>query len=191
MTECERRCIRNSTCRCPFAPAIVSVTDDKHLGSSLGAVEFLVKPIRREELLAVIRRTGTQCPHPVRTVLIVDDEPHSVETVAESIRTEGYTVLVAQSGAKGIELAVTAQPDLLILDLLMPEMNGFEVVARLRANPLTVKLPILIYTGKDLTEEERTRLTQQVQGIATKPAKDQLLADLARLAAPHRKEPGP
>jgi len=167
---------------------IVSITDDKQLGASLGAVDFLVKPIRREALLAVIQRTGSRRQQAVKTVLIVDDEPQSVEALAESIRAEGYTVLEARSGAQGIELAVTSRPDLLILDLLMPEMNGYEVVARLRANPLTAKLPILIYTGADLSAEERAKLQRQVQGIAAKPAREQLLADLARIAQPQRAE---
>ncbi len=161
---------------------IVSITDDKQLGSSLGAVDFLVKPVRRQELLAAIERTGSRRQQAVNTVLIVDDDPQSVETLAASIRAEGYTVLAAHSGAEGIEAALTSRPDLLILDLLMPQMNGFEVVDRLRTNPLTAKLPILIYTGVDLSAEERTTLHRQVQGIVGKPACEQLLADLARLA---------
>ena len=165
---------------------IVSITDDKQLASSLGAVDFLVKPIRRDELLAIIHRTGALRQQAVRTVLIVDDDPRSVEALAESIRAEGYTVLEARSGAEGIELALTSRPDLLILDLLMPQINGFEVVAHLRANPLTAELPILIYTGKELSAEERTMLQRQVQGIVSKPAREQVLADLAHLAGQRR-----
>jgi len=161
---------------------IVSITDDKQLGSSLGAVDFLVKPVRRQELLAAIELAASQRQQVVNTVLIVDDDPQSVEKLAASIRGEGYTVLAAHSGPDGIKAALTSRPDLLILDLLMPQMNGFEVVARLRTNPLTAKLPILIYTGVDLSAEERTTLQRQVQGIVGKPACKQLLADLARLA---------
>jgi len=95
-------------------------------------------------------------------------------------------VLEARSGAEGIELALTSRPDLLILDLLMPQINGFEVVAHLRANPLTAELPILIYTGKELSAEERTMLQRQVQGIVSKPAREQVLADLAHLAGQRR-----
>jgi len=165
---------------------IVSITDDKHLASSLGAVDFLVKPIRRDELMAVIQRTGALRQQAVTKVLIVDDDPQSVEALAASIRAEGYTVLGTTSGAQGIELALTACPDLLILDLMMPQIDGFEVAARLRANPLTAKLPILIYTNKELSAEERTTLQRQVQGIVSKPAREQVLADLARLAGRHQ-----
>jgi len=182
--------LKSSPQTCDIPVVIVSITDDKRLGASLGAVDFLVKPVRRGELLAVIQRAGALRQHAIRSVLIVDDDPHSVEAVAEAIRAEGYAVLEAHSGADGFKLALTARPDLLILDLLMPLMNGFEVVERLRANPLTADLPILIYTSKDLTTEERARLKQQVQGISAKPAKAQLLADLARIATGALRLPG-
>ncbi len=165
---------------------IVSVTDDLQLGFSLGAVEFLVKPVKRDHLLAVIAKAGKTGGKPVQAVLIVDDEPQAVEAVADVIHAEGYTVLEAQSGAHGLAVATEKLPDLIILDLLMPGMNGFEVVERLRANPRTADVPILIYTSKDLTADERTQLNRHVQGISAKSGGERLLANLARLAVSRR-----
>ena len=161
---------------------IVSITDDKQLGLSLGAVDFLVKPVRREELLEVVRRAGREAGRPVRKVLVVDDEPGSVEPAVELLRGHGCEVEQATDGSAGLERLAGALPDLLILDLLMPGINGFDVVDRLRADPRTERLPVLVYTSKDLTAEERARLSRQVQGITAKPAPDRLLAELKRVS---------
>lgn len=168
---------------------IVSVTDDKRLGFSLGAVEFLVKPVRRQELMAVIRRAGELGRKIIRTVLIVDDDPVSLQPITESVAREGFVVQEALSGAEAIRMASIRPPDFIILDLMMPGMTGFEVVERLRADPRTAAVPILIYTSKDLTADERARLNRHVQGIRAKPARQQLLDDLAELRAASRKSP--
>jgi CheY-like chemotaxis protein len=116
-------------------------------------------------------------------VLVVDDEPGSVEPAVELLRGHGCEVEQATDGSTGLERLAGALPDLLILDLLMPGINGFDVVDRLRADPRTERLPVLVYTSKDLTAEERARLSRQVQGITAKPAPDRLLAELKRVSA--------
>ncbi len=161
---------------------VVSITDDKQLGYSLGAVEFLVKPVNRAALLEVVARAGNAADRKRRTILIVDDEPESVEPVAEVLRQDGHEVLEAVNGPAGIVLAGERKPDLIILDLLMPVMSGFDVVERLRSDPRTAEIPILIYTSKDLTVAECEQLNRHVQGITSKSGREQLLAHLARLA---------
>jgi PAS domain S-box-containing protein len=162
---------------------VVSITDDKHLGFSLGAVDFLVKPVSRRQVLETLSRLVVRREQPIRTVLVVDDEPDSVAALVTAMEGSGITVLEADNGRAGLELAGTHRPDAIVLDLLMPNMTGFEFVERLRAAPATAELPILVYTSMDITAEERARLTRQVQGIASKPQKDLLLGELARLAA--------
>ena len=166
---------------------IVSITDDKQLGRSLGAVDFLVKPVRREELLEVVARAGRAAGRTVRRVLIVDDEPASVEPAAELLRGHGCEVEQAADGAAGLARLDGLLPDLVILDLLMPGMNGFEMVDRLRADPRTAELPVLVYTSQDLAPEERERLSRQVQSITAKPARDRLMAELKRVSEQTRK----
>jgi len=161
---------------------IVSITDDKQLGFSLGAVDFIVKPIGRERLLEAIRKAGEFARHTIHTVLVVDDEPKAVEAIAAQVRAAGFKVFEAFSGRQALELAVDKLPDLMILDLIMPGVNGFEVLDCLRVNPLTFQMPVLIHTAKDLTNEERTHLSRQAQGITHKGAAADLLAELQRLA---------
>jgi len=115
-------------------------------------------------------------------VLVIDDEPLTIEFLTSTIEAAGFKLLCAPDGPRGLELAEQHQPDLVVLDLIMPEMSGFEVVRRLRAHPITKDIPILIYTARDLNEEERRRLTQHVQAIAMKSGKEDLLRELERLA---------
>ena len=130
---------------------------------------------------AVRARAGKE----VQTVLVIDDEPMTVEFLAKSMRNAGYRIVQALGGQEGINLAIRDRPDLVILDLLMPEVSGFEVVRQLRSQPQTRDLPIIIYTAKDLTDEERRGLTHQVQAIAPKSAREELLRELERLAHIH------
>jgi CheY-like chemotaxis protein len=117
------------------------------------------------------------------TVLVVDDEPETVELLTDMLESEDYKVLQAYGGQEGIDLAIEKHPDSIILDLMMPEVNGFDVVQQLRAYPEAMEIPILIYTSKDLTEEDRQRLNSHVQAIASKSAsgKEDLLQALERL----------
>ncbi len=168
---------------------IVSVTDDRQLGFSLGAVEFLVKPVPRDLLIESIRNAGTMAGRTINSVMIVDDEPHAVESLGKAVRTAGFHVSEAASGRQALELAREQPPDLMILDLMMPGMTGFEALDRLRANPLTARMPVLIHTAKDLTLDERQRLQILAQGITQKSASKELLAELRRLAT--KRPPAP
>jgi signal transduction histidine kinase/DNA-binding response OmpR family regulator len=161
---------------------IISISDDLQLGFSLGAVEYCTKPVSRERLLEVLHRAGAALGKDVQTVLVIDDEPMSVEFVTNTIENAGFNVLRASDGLTGLQTAGERRPDLVVLDLIMPGMSGFEVVQRLRSNPETKDIPILIYTARDLNEEERQRLKQHVQAIARKSGKDDLLRELERLA---------
>jgi signal transduction histidine kinase/DNA-binding response OmpR family regulator/HAMP domain-containing protein len=149
---------------------IVSIVDERGQGFALGAAEYLVKPVNRDDLLAALRRltldsAGTARP---AKVLIIDDDPMAVELVETILKPEGYTVLKAMGGEAGLALAQQELPALIILDLLMPELDGFAVVERLRANPATAKLPIVILTSKTMTRQEKERLNGQISYLAHK-----------------------
>ena len=161
---------------------VVSITENQELGLSLGAIEWVVKPVNRSDFLAAVRgafgrRSGTA----TATVLVVDDEPPTVELLTDMLSSQGYRVLAASNGRQGIQLARAERPDLIVLDLLMPEATGFDVVRELRADSDLRETPVLIFTVKDLTPEERERLRGSVQAIVTKGATADLLRELARI----------
>ena len=149
---------------------IVSVLDERGKGFALGASGYLVKPASREDLLATLRRL-TLAPKTVEAppkVLVIDDDPLAVELVEAVLCPLGYTVVKAMGGEDGVALAEQAGPQLIILDLLMPGLDGFAVVERLRAGPATAAIPIVILTSKTMSREEKERLNGQISYLARK-----------------------
>jgi signal transduction histidine kinase/DNA-binding response OmpR family regulator/uncharacterized protein YigA (DUF484 family) len=141
---------------------MVTMLDDRRLGFALGATDYVVKPIDPALLLSVLRRL---CPRLDATVLIVDDEPASRERLARVVRDGGWRPVEAENGAVALERLGTIEPDLMLLDLVMPELDGFAVVARLREDPAWRSLPVVVVTGKDLTAEDRDRLNGSVATV--------------------------
>jgi DNA-binding response OmpR family regulator len=163
---------------------IVSLTEGRELGFSLGAVDWLVKPVNPVTFLAAVRKAiaGTDSAE-AQTVLVVDDEPPTVELLTDMLRTQGLRVLAAHDGRQGVVLARAERPNLIVLDLIMPGLTGFEVVQELRGHPETREIPILIFTVKDLSAAEREQLRGSVQAVVTKGAAGALLRELARVQA--------
>jgi CheY-like chemotaxis protein len=149
---------------------IVSMVDERGKGLALGAAEYLVKPVRRDELLATLRRftprrNGLETP---LTVLAIDDDPLAIELIEATLEPRGYSVLKAHGGAEGVALAASRLPSLIVLDLTMPELDGFAVVERLRADPATAAIPIVILTSKSPSPEEWERLNGRISYLARK-----------------------
>jgi PAS domain S-box-containing protein len=117
----------------------------------------------------------------IRTVLIIEDEPSLAELLARTLVRKGFQVLQAADGRAGVELALARIPQIIILDLTLPECNGVEVVQQLRAHPNTHAIPILVHTGAVLDEEQRQHLAGHVQAITSKTDHSSLLAELDRL----------
>jgi CheY-like chemotaxis protein len=167
---------------------IITVSDDLNRGLALGARRVLQKPFVREELLAALAGLVDARPNgePAR-VLVVDDNVQAVELVATALEAEGCRVMRAYGGAEAIEAARSALPDLVILDLMMPEVSGFEVARALRDSEQTARIPILVLTAKDLTAEDHARLNGDVSAIREKASfsTSELLAELRR-ALPKR-----
>jgi DNA-binding response OmpR family regulator/signal transduction histidine kinase len=135
---------------------LVSVEEQRARGYSLGACEYLVKPIEPDRLVEVVTRTlGTQALG-TGEVLVVDDDAGTRELVSRSLRRAGFSTSEAHSGEDALLKARVSPPILVVLDLMMPNLDGFEVLRRLRAENL--HMPVVVLTGKDLTSEEQSTL---------------------------------
>ena len=148
---------------------VVSVVADNSKGFSLGAALVLQKPIERDALLHGLDRLGLKPAHGREvTVLVVDDDPSAIELLASQLRQNRYAVLAAHGGRAGIELAQRHRPDLIALDLEMPEVNGFDVVEALKSSPETARIPIVVVTAQNLTVADRARLNGHISDIVGK-----------------------
>ena len=156
---------------CRHIPIIVvSITDEKKLGFSLGAVDYFVKPVQKDELVQALKRVylvrGVDERQP--TVLVIDDDPAATDLIQIILENEGYGVLKASGGKDGVEIAEREQPDLIILDLIMPEESGFNVASRLKQIPSTRSIPIIILTSMDIDAETENRLNRYVSALMSK-----------------------
>jgi signal transduction histidine kinase/CheY-like chemotaxis protein len=149
---------------------IVTVVDERGLGLALGAVDYFLKPVDRTALLDRLARytfTTKVKSRKVR-VLAIDDDPTALELIDAALRPEGFDVVLAGGGQEGIDRAVAEPFDLVVCDLLMPDVDGFDVVSGLKGNASTSDVPILILTAHTITEAEKTRLNGQILGIVDK-----------------------
>ncbi len=146
---------------------VVSVVDNAALGRALGAFDYFVKPVDGKALLSRLSQytfTDKAKSEPVR-VLVVDDEPANLDLLEALLKPAGFGVLRARSGQEGIDLGKSQLPDLILLDLIMPGLTGFDVVEALRAEEATRSIPIMVLTAKTLTEDDKTALNGQVAAI--------------------------
>jgi Signal transduction histidine kinase len=148
---------------------IVSITDNRELGLALGAEDYFVKPIDRQRFVQRIKeltmmRISARRP----LLLLIDDDPTVHEMIEDDLIANGYDLMRAYSGQEGIDAAVKNSPDLIVLDLLMPGMSGFEVARQLKERAETARVPIVVLTSKDLSREERERLRLHISAIVQK-----------------------
>jgi signal transduction histidine kinase/CheY-like chemotaxis protein len=168
---------------------VVSMLDERGRGFALGAAEYLVKPVSKDQLLAALYRAAA-IPERKHTVVAIDDDPLAIELVRASLEPEGWTVLGAATGQDGLALIRERQPSAVLLDLLMPGMDGFEVVEALRADPDTKSVPVVILTSKSMTQQDKERLQGRITYVARKTEFDLSgLAGLLRWADTSRRSP--
>jgi signal transduction histidine kinase/DNA-binding response OmpR family regulator len=175
----------------PIPVIVVSMLDERGHGFALGAAEYLVKPVGKEQLLAAVYRAAAM-PERKHTVVAIDDDPLAIELVRASLEPEGWTVLGAPTGQEGLALIRERQPSAVLLDLLMPGMDGFAVVEALRADPDTKSVPVVILTSRSMTRQEKERLQGRITYVARKAEFDLSgLAGLLRWASISRQSPAP
>jgi len=168
---------------------VVSMLDERGRGFALGAAEYLVKPVGKDQLMAALYRAEAM-PERKHTVVAIDDDPMAIELVRASLEPEGWTVLGAATGQEGLALIRERQPSAVLLDLLMPGMDGFEVVEALRADPDTKTVPVVILTSKSMTQQDKERLQGRITYVARKTEFDLSgLGGLLRWASTSRQSP--
>ena len=144
---------------------MVTVEADQSLGCALGAVDYLLKPIDYDRLLTLLQPYRLD---PTPAVLIVEDNPDNREMLRRQLAKAGWRVLEAKNGLQALKVMQSDRPRIILLDLMMPEMNGFEFIRELRQRPKWRSLPVIVLTAKDLTIEERQWLDGQTQRIYQK-----------------------
>jgi CheY-like chemotaxis protein len=162
---------------------------NKDRGNLLGAVDLLTKPVDKDVLLQVLKRNLKD--HWGRNVLVVEDDFGARTLIEAYLKDAGMNVLVAENGEEAEALLGKGLPDLIILDLVMPVMDGTAFLQRLRAHPERVGIPVIICTGKDLTDDDRRRLETQASGVL--PKQDGIEEGLKRILGtllPLRGPPG-
>lgn len=151
---------------------MLSMAGDRSLGYALGADDYLVKPIDRKRMMMVLRKY--QSDPSAGSIMVVDDDTFMREMVRRQLEKAGWQVLEAANGCKALEVMQTTPPQLILLDLMMPEMNGFEFVSELRKHPEWQSIPVIITTAKELTEADRQQLQGNVESIFEKGSGGQL-----------------
>jgi PAS domain S-box-containing protein len=162
---------------------VLSARDERGMAATLGATDYLVKPIDRADLVHVIARFGRVG---VRDVLVVDDDVESRELLARLLGTEGYSVRTAVDGQTGLAEIEREAPDLLVLDLMMPNTDGFSVLQAVREHPTTASLPVIVITALDLSPEQLAWLQQRTAVVLKKSSLrvDHLLSEVTRMFQP-------
>ncbi|MES2164670.1 MAG: response regulator [Pseudomonadota bacterium] len=140
---------------------VISSQVDSNMALAGGAAAVLQKPVSRQQLKGALGGLGLEpVPEHTHTVLVVDDDPKAVEVIAAFLPSPAYAVVRAYGGAEALELASRLRPNLILLDLMMPEVNGFEVVEALQRNEETARIPILVVTAKVVTQQDRAALNK-------------------------------
>ena len=161
---------------------ILTMFDDKEMGFALGASDYMTKPINRDRLVNVLRRHHHGGHQPCQ-VLVVEDEPSIRQMVRRVLEKEGWTVREAENGRAGLQAVAESKPAVILLDLMMPVMNGFDFVRELRKNKDWQEIPVVILTAKDLTVEDRQQLKGNVERVLQKGDynREQLLGEVRAL----------
>ncbi|MBD3677134.1 MAG: PAS-domain containing protein [Rhodobacteraceae bacterium] len=159
---------------------MVTIMEEKKLGFSLGASEYLTKPVQRVELIETIRRLARDPAS--HSILMVEDDADTRAVLRRYLEAEGFSAREAENGKVALAAIREETPSLILLDLMMPEMDGFEFVEVYRATPEWHEIPIVVLTAKILTREDKERLEGWVQGLYSKEEWDvsQIVADIRR-----------
>lgn len=172
---------------CDTPVVIATVIENRNLGYLLGAFDYLVKPIDREALNHTLRRLELNVPS---RALIVDDDEGSRLLVRSALERQGWTVVEAEDGLLGLQALDQTQPELIVVDLLMPRLDGFGFAGAVRSKPEYDSTPMIVLTAKDLTPQERDRLSGSVESVISKNSySTDVLTRLIRQALRPKRKP--
>jgi DNA-binding response OmpR family regulator len=160
---------------------MLTIVDDKSMGFALGAADYFTKPIDWHRLGAVLHHYRK--PAGRQTVLLVEDDERTREMLRRTLQKEGWEIREASNGRLALEQLAAGIPTLILLDLMMPEMDGFSFMQELRKRADCARVPVIVITAKDLTEDDRRRLNGHVARILGKSgiSRDQLVAEVRQL----------
>ena len=183
-----------SDARTMAIPVIVlTIVEQANMGLTLGADEYLVKPVEKSVLLAAVERCLKKraIDAPRRPILVVEDDAPMREAISDMLVASGFAVAPVADGAAAREWVRHSLPEVVILDLLLPEVSGFELLAEWRAAPRTADLPVFVLTAKDLNHKEEKYLRDRAEFLVRKrqPWQQALIQQLQRIAAPGREGP--
>ena len=156
---------------------LMSIVEQKNRGYAFGAADYLVKPVDRAKLVVTLTNI---CGPAAGKVLLVDDDEVVRRSVRQALEPIGWKVTEAENGEIAVEALAAGRPDVIILDLMMPKMDGFEFLDELRSRLDWRDIPVVVVTAKDLTEEDRNRLNGGVERIIQKSDRDEMLRQLSR-----------
>jgi CheY-like chemotaxis protein len=161
---------------------VVSIVDNKQVGFALGAVDYLLKPINKQVLLESLRKHIPDPADDDSSILLVDDDVRTLELLQETLRSAGYETQAVPNGARALDVLASKLVGAVVLDLMMPGMDGFEVIRHIRHNPALKDLPIFVITAKTLTQNELTLLNSETQALIQKngPWHQQILSEIGQ-----------
>jgi CheY-like chemotaxis protein len=155
----------------------------KTAGTALGAADYLIKPVDGTKLLPILDKLASERKE--TSILVVEDDPPTRLMVSRLIEREGWLAVPAENGRRALELLKTFTPSVVLLDLLMPEVDGFSVLREMRGNPAWRDIPVVVLTSLDLTGEVRRLLQQQAERVLQKGryTKEELLKEVRNAVA--------
>jgi signal transduction histidine kinase/DNA-binding response OmpR family regulator len=160
---------------------MLTIVSDQNMGYALGASDYLTKPIDRDKLIASLKKFD--CKKPFCRILVVDDEPAIRELVQRTLEKEGWEIHLAADGEEALAQAAKIDPEIVLLDLMMPKMDGFEFLTQFRKTEAGKNTPVVVITAMDLTQDDHQRLNGHVNQILQKGAykQDDLLKEVRNL----------
>jgi signal transduction histidine kinase/CheY-like chemotaxis protein len=159
---------------------MLTMANEPDIGYSLGATDYLTKPVDWGRLSSILQKHEIETSS--QSILIVEDDEITRDMLKKSLETNEFKVTVAKNGKDGLEKVKKAKPALILLDLMMPEMDGFEFSEQLRENKEWLDIPVVVITAKDLTSEDHNRLKGNVEAIMQKGSysRDELLSEVGQ-----------